>query len=169
MSKSNKLAKLSKAWGGKKIVKAAKKQGEKEGGLGKTGHKIIQTIGGIATGVMTKNLGRVNVPVLNVKVAPDEVVTGLGLAGMLFFKGGKKKWAEDALWAGINAISGRWTWTGQLVVIGDGKTVSVSQGPAEAKSEGDRDIKVKTKISTDGEGRTVVEGVEVESKSARAA
>lgn len=162
---SNKLAKLGKKWGStKKFAKAAKKSGEKEAGLGKTGHRIVQTIGSVATGVMTKNLGRVNVPIINVKVAPDEVVTGAGFLGMLLLKGGRRKWAEDALWAGINAIGGRWTWTGQLVVVGDGKTVNVTQGPAEQKAASP-DIKVKAKVTTDEEGRTVVEGVEVESKT----
>ena len=166
MSKSNKLAKLGKKWGGTKaIAKAAKKQGQKESGLGKTGHKIIQGLGQLGVGVITKNVGRVKLPLVGFSVAPDEAVTALGGIGMLALGGGKRKWAEDAFWSGLSAVFGRWTWTGQLVVIGDGKTVNVAQGMPETKPEPERDISVKAKVSQTDDGRTVVDGVEVTSRT----
>jgi hypothetical protein len=116
----------------KKLTKQVRKAAEKEADIGKTGHKVLQFLGGLGIGTLTKNLGRLPL----VKAAPDEAAIVLGGVGALFLKGSKKKFAEDLAWAGANALGGRFVWTGHLIVVSDGKGgVKIEQGSPSQERE----------------------------------
>lgn len=164
------LAKIGSKKSGKALVKA----GEKDAGLGKTGHKVVQAMGQLAAGVATKNIGRVAVPFTSITVAPDEALTAAGAAlffGQSLFGLGKAKakWAEDAMWAGIGALIGRYTWGDTITVTktkDGGVEIKQGNGPAaRAEEAAPPPRNVNATINVDPEtGKPT--GVHVESRAA---